>query len=192
MWPNLQETPDLVTITEEILNGKLHFLCSDTKTLYRLHYMWTGLSEKNQDLVYTLTEMISEPYQSYTIELFSKWLTALSRCFSKKLNLRCLTVVKYISEQQPSRTSNPQRYGQEKFWCHIKAISMNRMNQNSGKKTNEQFLEGYVRWTGKQKDSQTNERAKVSLGLKIRILLSSGKRSPLNFATNIKQISANK
>ena len=27
MWPNLQETADLVTFTEEILNGKLHFLC---------------------------------------------------------------------------------------------------------------------------------------------------------------------
>ena len=26
MW---QETADLVTFTEEILNGKLHFLCSD-------------------------------------------------------------------------------------------------------------------------------------------------------------------
>ena len=28
MWPNLQETTDLVTFTEEILNGKLHILCS--------------------------------------------------------------------------------------------------------------------------------------------------------------------
>ena len=28
MWANSQETADLVTITEEILNGKLHFLCS--------------------------------------------------------------------------------------------------------------------------------------------------------------------
>ena len=26
MWPNLQETVDLVTFTERILNGKLHFL----------------------------------------------------------------------------------------------------------------------------------------------------------------------
>ena len=26
MLPNLQETADLVTFTEEILNGKLHFL----------------------------------------------------------------------------------------------------------------------------------------------------------------------
>ena len=29
MRPNPQETVDLVTLTEEILNGKLHFLCSD-------------------------------------------------------------------------------------------------------------------------------------------------------------------
>ena len=28
MWPNPQEITDLVTFTEEILNGKLHFLCS--------------------------------------------------------------------------------------------------------------------------------------------------------------------
>ena len=28
MRPNLQETADLVTFTEEILNGKLQFLCS--------------------------------------------------------------------------------------------------------------------------------------------------------------------
>ena len=29
MWPNPQETADLVIFTEEILNGKLHFLCND-------------------------------------------------------------------------------------------------------------------------------------------------------------------
>ena len=28
MWPNLQETADLVTFTGEILNEKLYFLCS--------------------------------------------------------------------------------------------------------------------------------------------------------------------
>ena len=27
--PNLQETADLVTFTEKILNGKIHFLCSE-------------------------------------------------------------------------------------------------------------------------------------------------------------------
>ena len=28
MWPDPQETADFVIFTEEILNGKLHFLCS--------------------------------------------------------------------------------------------------------------------------------------------------------------------
>ena len=28
MWTNLQKTADLVTFTEEVLNGKLQFLCS--------------------------------------------------------------------------------------------------------------------------------------------------------------------
>ena len=28
MWPNLRLPADLVTFTEEILNGKLQFLCS--------------------------------------------------------------------------------------------------------------------------------------------------------------------
>ena len=31
MGPNPQFPPDLVTFTEGILNGKLHFLCSDRK-----------------------------------------------------------------------------------------------------------------------------------------------------------------
>ena len=33
MWPNPKETVDLVTFTEGILNGKLHFLCSNKKHL---------------------------------------------------------------------------------------------------------------------------------------------------------------
>ena len=32
MWPNPEETADLVTCTEEIVNGKLHFWFSDTRT----------------------------------------------------------------------------------------------------------------------------------------------------------------
>ena len=32
MWPNPQDPEDLVTFPEEILNGKLHFLCSDIRS----------------------------------------------------------------------------------------------------------------------------------------------------------------
>ena len=35
MLPNPQETVDLVKFTEEILNGKLHFLCSAVTFLFR-------------------------------------------------------------------------------------------------------------------------------------------------------------
>ena len=37
MWPNRQETADLVTFTEEILNGKLHFLCSVRSNIFSLN-----------------------------------------------------------------------------------------------------------------------------------------------------------
>ena len=33
MRPNLQETVDLVTFTEEIFNGKLHFLSIDVEVV---------------------------------------------------------------------------------------------------------------------------------------------------------------
>ena len=32
MWPNPQETADLLISTEELLNGKLYFLCSETNS----------------------------------------------------------------------------------------------------------------------------------------------------------------
>ena len=34
MWPNPQFPADLLTFTKEILNGKLHFLCSDAAFVY--------------------------------------------------------------------------------------------------------------------------------------------------------------
>ena len=35
MWRNPQETADLITFIEEICNGKLHFLCTDSKKVPR-------------------------------------------------------------------------------------------------------------------------------------------------------------
>ena len=37
MWPNLQGIADLVTFTEKILNGKLHFFCSVSE---EIHWSW--------------------------------------------------------------------------------------------------------------------------------------------------------
>ena len=44
MWPNPQETVDLVTFTEEIFNGKLHFLCSVKKSFLTLKLIWIGFA----------------------------------------------------------------------------------------------------------------------------------------------------
>ena len=38
MWPNPQETVDLVTFAEEILNGKLYFLCSVSSCVFFLKH----------------------------------------------------------------------------------------------------------------------------------------------------------
>ena len=38
MWPNPQETGDLVTFTKEILNKKLHFLCSACAEIYEEYF----------------------------------------------------------------------------------------------------------------------------------------------------------
>ena len=37
MWPNWQFPADLVTVTEEILNGKLHFLCSGKSLIFGIN-----------------------------------------------------------------------------------------------------------------------------------------------------------
>ena len=44
MWPNTQETADLVTFTEEILNGKLQFLCSKyNKKIFGIFGNWSWI-----------------------------------------------------------------------------------------------------------------------------------------------------
>ena len=40
MWPNPQETADSITFTEEIINGKRHFLCSDKNTNQKIGIAW--------------------------------------------------------------------------------------------------------------------------------------------------------
>ena len=40
MWPNTQEAANSITFTEEIYNGKLHFLRSDCKLPFILHNLF--------------------------------------------------------------------------------------------------------------------------------------------------------
>ena len=59
MWPNPQETADLVTITEEILNGKLRFFCGENKNKSKLDEDMILVVEKN-----LLNKNISQIFRS--------------------------------------------------------------------------------------------------------------------------------
>ena len=48
MWPNPHVPADLITFTEEILNGKLHFLCSVVRAWMMLWWIEIGLSFLNK------------------------------------------------------------------------------------------------------------------------------------------------
>ena len=47
MWPNPQETANLLAFTEEILNGKLHFLCS----LNSIYHKKLVKANENQSII---------------------------------------------------------------------------------------------------------------------------------------------
>ena len=47
MWPNPQETADLVTFTEEILNAKMYFLCSVSRRIFPLSLQNLFVLHKN-------------------------------------------------------------------------------------------------------------------------------------------------
>ena len=65
MWPNPQETADLVTFTEEILNGKLHFLRCE----YFKGFNSTRLAAP-RNINERALETYLEPYHKSLIELF--------------------------------------------------------------------------------------------------------------------------
>ena len=53
MWPNPQFPADMVTFTEEIINGKLHFLCSEFFLFFLTAFLdellfWTFFLKKGQ------------------------------------------------------------------------------------------------------------------------------------------------
>ena len=64
MLPNPQETADLVTFTEEILNGKPHFLCS-------VFYTFQNCQESREplfidDVIVTMAILVNLNFQQPT------------------------------------------------------------------------------------------------------------------------------
>ena len=79
MWPNPQETAELITFTEEIFNGKLHFLCSIKEIV--LFPCVENLLRKFKNHHIKKTSLIVEG-----ISCFEKWLFVRN----VKLNLESL------------------------------------------------------------------------------------------------------
>ena len=52
MWANPQKTADSVTLTEEILNGKLHFLCIEV-SLVLMVQSFQGIENETVKLGYS-------------------------------------------------------------------------------------------------------------------------------------------
>ena len=87
-WSKLQETADLVTFTEEILNGKLHFLCS---------VCWEVSSKLT---IYPLDQAEASPYS--LLLPFNKFFFFIFTCGFEKFYLRlashqCCTIQSYIT-----------------------------------------------------------------------------------------------
>ena len=92
MWPNPQETADLVTFTEEVLNGKLHFFHSDHKlaVFIKSKYDWNLFLPmvffKSFDEIIELWHNIGLIYPTTLIQvliLHSSWLQQwLKKCFN--------------------------------------------------------------------------------------------------------------
>ena len=84
MWTNSQFSADLVTFTEEILNRKLHFLCSDfTKNKFRSE---SDLSIVNNESLSKKTKEIHEeaPLLCYQVPnkngYFGNWIFEIMAC----------------------------------------------------------------------------------------------------------------
>ena len=92
MWPNPQETADLVTFIEEILNGKLHFLwsgkpcengCKKFSKLYLMLVMWL---EKHMALRIRNSHCKPAPFLVWCTEVFCRWRHNVFNCHKTSHN----------------------------------------------------------------------------------------------------------
>ena len=126
MWPNPQFSADLVTFTEEILNGKLHFLCSDSELVVQskqfCEYSGTpNLSLKvKQDFTYNIYHMgvkcqISVLTKNRTT-LCKRWSTieeALSFLNSFEIDKKKDVLIQQIDAMSRSNSIHEQKYAPE-------------------------------------------------------------------------------
>ena len=90
MWPNPQFPTDLVTFTEEILNGKLHFLCS-LGYFPRIQPVQTS----SWTLTYPAKVKVKSKCSMKMLTLFSKYFSRITDFFPKGNSCfyKCIEIV---------------------------------------------------------------------------------------------------
>ena len=91
MWPNPQETADLVTFTEEILNGKLYFLCSAGETDRRIKKRIIDHNKRDKNshiLKHSREEAQSHVWDKHFKELGNNYRSALKWKISEALFIK--------------------------------------------------------------------------------------------------------
>ena len=92
MWPNPQDTTNLVTFTEKILNGKLHFFCSvKVFRTFGAHITWEEWKLLNTDFHILLRVIIREEKERQKVP---KWVV-INR---KEVNMVFIVFTKNIEE----------------------------------------------------------------------------------------------
>ena len=94
MWPNPQETADLVTFTEEILNGKVHFLWK--QILEMISQKWSFF--KYQETFTKLSLFIFSSSIIYYICTFYLPNTQIHQENDCKADLHPVTTIKNVGE----------------------------------------------------------------------------------------------
>ena len=113
MWPNPQETADLVTFTEKILYGKLHFLCSAWHKLY-IHKMFRGDPRCFTCYVRTIYNIWPDNCQKYQ---FYAVLISIPLKHAKAFTLKCTydNFLKFMTLKTAS--SGNRMIWQVSMWC---------------------------------------------------------------------------
>ena len=74
MRPNPKFLPDLVTFTEEILNAKLHFLCSDSKRKEINDDCMFGTNKKEKPVIISALKLITNFIGNFIWKTFINYL----------------------------------------------------------------------------------------------------------------------
>ena len=153
MWPNPQETADFVTFTEEILNGKLHFLCSESYTNSEIQpeevcfkrrvyevLSWCALTltspHQHEDGNYLKTYHEKETYICFKLFILWYYTNTVKICHS---HLTCKVASKCLNFRERVEVAERNKGWSTPFPCCLVNLVSVRERKSCQKKVNKKF-----------------------------------------------------